>query len=184
MKKILTHKILPVLGVFLFIFNILLVNKVFANYDYVSVDGSLVSLPDLNNNPDLTIYSGVFYNATNTWNSAFYSTEPNTHFKLKAVKDNYYELVCLNSNGEEIEFVYNGRNIGANSWREGSMVSITPLYFSGVEDKSTFGVFGDLYDIDGSIFASSGSLCPYIYQDVGDIEVFRSGGVDIYPRYL
>lgn len=179
-KTNLTHKILPFLGVFLFIFNILLVNKVFAKYDYVSVDGSLVSIPDLNNNSDLVIYSGVFYNATNSWNSAFYSTEPNTHFKLKAVKENYYELVCLNSSGEEIEYVYNGRNVGASSWREGSMVKVSPLYFSGVEDKTTFGVFGDLYDIDGSIFASSGSLFPYIHQDVGDIEVFRSGGIDIY----
>lgn len=184
MKNILTHKILPCLGVFLFIFNILLVNKVFANYDYVSVGGSLVSLPDLNNNPDLTIYAGVFYNATNTWNSAFYSTEPNTCFKLKAVKEGYYELVCLNSSGEEIQFVYNGRNIGSNSWREGSMVNISPLYFSGVEDKSTFGVFGDLYDVNGNIFASSGSLFPYIHQDVCDIEYFNSGGIDIYPRNL
>lgn len=190
MKKILTHKILPFLGVFLFIFNILLVGNVsaykynypstelnadvvehikslekYSNYSYclAHVDLSTSSMGHLIHvylfdRSDITFHCGT----SGGWDAIKSSGSLDYYYYLLRVDNNFAILDQGIRSGQISNIITGGYGVG-----------------SGYSVWGNVNVYGNSLD-DVWYSAIDITKYPYIYQDVGDIEVFRSGGIDIY----
>lgn len=175
-KTNLIHKILPCLGVLLFIFNILLVGNVSAssvNPDFFKIDDGTMSFIYSTAEYKTGAYDYVvFYTGTDSW-VVFFGKDFNVKGYVEETSSGVYSLLCPGSYNFPI--FHNGKYF---SYKEG-----IGFAWSGITGlQSTFDIYTD--DSYSTLFYPYDVLYPYIYQDVGDIEYFNSGGIDIYPRNL
>lgn len=206
MKKILTHKILPCLGIFLFVVNILLVSNVYAlssgevgkfdsnvisyckqlpkfnDYDFYIIHANN-SVSEYGNLVEVFLFNDIdvkFYNFGSNPNGTGWATIKSTrsfdfyHYVLKVNYSNgNYSLSIFDEgiDNRSINNVITGANELLCSTGGYPIHANVPIY-----SNSNMNEY--FYSPDANV------VYPYIYQDVGDIEVFRSGGVDIYTRRL
>lgn len=183
-KGNLTHKILPFFALFLLIFNLFFVGNVKASFTIELPSGS-IEVPDLASSSGYASPSCYLYKVVNgNWQVLNFTYRPDSFYKIISRNNGVIQLQMFDKDGVVHSTVTCGGRIGASSWSEtynDSLINFTEEQFN----SPNFKVFGTIYNEDGTIYYTSNSGpeidYPYIHQNVGAIEYFNSGGIDIYP---
>lgn len=188
-----------VFGIFLFVFNILLVNIVSAyrfSYESCSMHENVVTY--IKNLDKFKNYKYYLSHANN-------GTPYGNLIEVFLFNDDSVTFSCSNSGGWDS--ISSSKSF--ESYHYILIVdllddNVTPyiksIFSEGLENRQINNIVTGSYASSGkypifsnvNIYGNSlsdiwyekvdSTLYPYIHQDVGDIEVFRSGGIDIYPR--
>lgn len=186
-NKNLTHKILPLVALFLLIFNLFFVSKVSANFDIVLVNGNSVSYPDLANISSGTMPECAFYRATPGWYSFFYSTVVGSYFKIYKHNGDYLQVHCYDSNDIEINFNYCGRGTADSfgGWADVGTTNQDGIYYPSFS-SGEFWATGTIYNTDGSIFYTTDESKKFTAPSFGEneesINNLTGGYCLIFPR--
>lgn len=188
-KKHLTHKILPILALFLLVLNLFFVSEVHADggYEVVEFDENIVntikSLPEYS---QYDYFLCKYFEGDAMQNvDCYFFNNSDVWFCLGDLHGS--KILCASEyfDYRHVGFSIQNMNLlGANNYHNNIFTYIKPFSDGKYRVFSNVDIFTDISKNAYFYKTSNTFSYPYILQSVGDIETFLGNGIDIFPGSL